>query len=469
MLTKYNLTSEEVIGHIRSHLENNADTYGGFDVRCVATYAKENWHNILCIVRGVRKFPALTDNLSYRDLSLLTEFLPSTSLFEFLDSVKSGHGVISKQQIKFADNPVQTIFPSWEFLPSNNEYDTWPGYVFQSSRPSLSFNLPYGPLISFDQPYFADPSSAIKSWTGTRDFHGTSDARIGALILFLPEHRARFRKLFPQSDLLQIEVEPARSGNSGKLRLKGAWLTPTAAIQISEDLSNPTLMVSIPKGVTGLDLYLLDNEENIFDYHSENRLTSKGQNRVLVSQTEEISDLTELVQKAMKSGETEEVEFKPFIENISKGDTKFEEVIRSVIAFSNTKGGRIFFGINDNCYITGIEKEVFHLSRRLKKTVPETYTLLEGRIRQTINSAVKPLPVFEISESHVDGHTVLIIEVSEGEEKPYSHSDTNDIFIRRGSSNARPNPDSELPQLLQGKLGQKIPSLNRGLFRNHIL
>ena len=52
------------------------------------------------------------------------------------------------------------------------------------------------------------------------------------------------------------------------------------------------------------------------------------------------------IKKLITNGESQTVEFK----------TSFQkEVIESVVAFANAKGGRIFIGIQDDAKIVGVE------------------------------------------------------------------------------------------------------------------
>ena len=51
----------------------------------------------------------------------------------------------------------------------------------------------------------------------------------------------------------------------------------------------------------------------------------------------------------------------------------------------------------------------------------------------------------------IDGHTVIMLAVPEGDLKPYAHVTSNTIYIRRGANNVIPHPDHDLPQLLRGR------------------
>ncbi len=66
-----------------------------------------------------------------------------------------------------------------------------------------------------------------------------------------------------------------------------------------------------------------------------------------------------------------------------------------------------------------------------------------------------------------DGHTLIIINVKEGKEKPYFNRETKDIYIRKGGSNAKPDPNTELPDLLKEKLTLQNNISNLG-YKGHV-
>ena len=97
----------------------------------------------------------------------------------------------------------------------------------------------------------------------------------------------------------------------------------------------------------------------------------------------------------IQQGETQTVELK----------TSFgKEVLESVCAFSNTKGGCIFIGVSDSGEITGVE---------LGK---ESVQNIQNKVKQAIQPSVIP----DISTIDIDGDTVLLIKVDEFPIKPVS-------------------------------------------------
>lgn len=134
----------------------------------------------------------------------------------------------------------------------------------------------------------------------------------------------------------------------------------------------------------------------------------------------------------ISTGETSKVQFKREI------DSK-DSIAAEMIAFSNARGGKIFFGVEDKTgKITGLSIEQI-----------QDYNQLLANIA---NDMVKPqvfiyTEVVSISFSEED-KKVLIVEVSEGIAKPYKDKN-GAIWIKQGSDKRRLTDNNEQLRLFQ--------------------
>ena len=110
----------------------------------------------------------------------------------------------------------------------------------------------------------------------------------------------------------------------------------------------------------------------------------------------------------IKKGEGQEVEFKRSFQ---------KEVIASVVAFANAKGGKVFIGVSDDGEIIGV---------KLQKES------LQDWINQ-IKLATSPSVIPDISIEKVEGATIVIVEVKEYPIKPISYK--NRYLVRHANSN----------------------------------
>ncbi len=84
-----------------------------------------------------------------------------------------------------------------------------------------------------------------------------------------------------------------------------------------------------------------------------------------------------------------------------------EKIAREMCAFANTKGGVIFFGVDDDKTITGVESEK-----------AETELILDA----ASNYCEPPIPI-NIQYMEFNGKEVVIVEIKESDKKPHRLQD----------------------------------------------
>ena len=119
----------------------------------------------------------------------------------------------------------------------------------------------------------------------------------------------------------------------------------------------------------------------------------------------------------LKEGEGYKIEFKESLSNLEK----------ELVAFANSSGGRIFLGITDDCKIKGI-----HITNKLK-----------SRIQDMANNC-KPGIKIRIE----DFNCILIINVHEGDDKPYECSSG---FYKRIGPNSQKLARNELSDFFRSE------------------
>ena len=124
------------------------------------------------------------------------------------------------------------------------------------------------------------------------------------------------------------------------------------------------------------------------------------------------------------------------IEQIKKGENKRlelkkkipsnEAVAKTVVAFSNTSGGKLIIGVNDDLSIAGVnEEKIFHM---------------EEKIASVISDMCYPNILPEIYTLNVSGKLLLVIEVFRGNLLPYfliNRGKAEGTFVRIGSTNRK--------------------------------
>jgi predicted HTH transcriptional regulator len=120
------------------------------------------------------------------------------------------------------------------------------------------------------------------------------------------------------------------------------------------------------------------------------------------------------LKKMISGGENQHLDFKYCISDSRK-------IARTLSAFANTEGGRLLIGVRDNGSIAGVRSD-------------EEYYMIE-----TASSLFcKPEIPVRIKQHLTDGKTILEVEVSKGDKKPYlSKGDDGkwQAYFRHGDQN----------------------------------
>lgn len=124
--------------------------------------------------------------------------------------------------------------------------------------------------------------------------------------------------------------------------------------------------------------------------------------------------MPDYIKRLIAEGEHQMLDFKFEVSD-------FRKIARTLVAFSNTDGGRLLLGVKDNGSIAGVRSE-------------EEYFMIEGAAR----IYCKPEVSFRIREWQVEGRRVVEVIISRGDFKPYMAQDAEGrwiAFIRQGDQN----------------------------------
>ena len=127
-------------------------------------------------------------------------------------------------------------------------------------------------------------------------------------------------------------------------------------------------------------------------------------------------------------GETTKVQFK-------EAFTSQKELAKEMIAFANTKGGVILFGVEDKSgKLVGLSYgEIQTISRELGNAA---------------NEQVRPTIYIETDVVRVEGKHFLVCAVEEGKNKPYKNLN-GEIWVKQGADKRRVTENSEILGLFQ--------------------
>jgi hypothetical protein len=257
------------------------------------------------------------------------------------------------------------------------------------------------------------------------------------MLCILPDYRIRIREILGSQHELTIKTD--KDASLKGLRLHCLVDGPEGRQEITKPLDSAEITLDLAALVDQIEIVrifithptdgLLDSYEQIPTFHS-------GKTRWLAGARRD--DRRGIIEEIGK-GEGPNLEFKPFI-RIGRGEKKEIDVIRAAIAFANAGGGAIFFGVNNLGEIEGIEKDLPAFAPDIEPAVAaEQY----GRqLRTMLNDVTSRRLELQSTVVNIANHVLLRLYVAElaANDKPVWKVGTNDIWIRTGSTNQKPDP-----------------------------
>jgi hypothetical protein len=354
-------------------------------------------------------------------------------LVEVQDALKLVSSIFEDQVLKldgWPEIPLKVNFSEARFVESRSQYgyilSEWPmlyayGTIDESTRGDITQNS----LLKLGLPLFPNGTEATSIFLELHPPKGwyRLESRIELLV---PDYRARIKNLRLAGNRVTVEVEAKeiaqrdilakfycksenKSHTSQDLPLEAGHVDFVAD---EEPLQVEAHIISAPDG-EGID-------KREFDYRYPLR-------QVGVTIENIGAQLIDIIDK----GENVNVEFKKELDR--------DEFLETVVAFSNTSGGTIFLGVDDNCQIKGFKEDV------------------RNKIEDWIADHCDPSIEVQIDlEVLIQGTAITLVKVLEGTNKPYILRDRG-IFVRRGP-NDRQIKRTELDDIYAKK---QSPSLYR--------
>lgn len=426
---EYNITDPTKI--LAAYLESNRSSYRSLRRRAVVYFSSGKWTLLGCTVEAIVSDiePVAVASKCYPQAVLFEDRLSTEELLEFVEQVGEGRFCLGEYLL---EAPNTQRHWSREHVPLSNNHMLRAGQVWSTRFDEANITSSEA-LLAPQQPYYPDLFEAVKYWLLFPVYHRSSDSRKGEVFLLLPETRAYLADAIPNGNVVEIRVSGSESAKL-PLEIKGAWWDENGIHHFEDKVSNGVAQVNIPANAERLEYVLGDSKGTIYDYQHEDgyRHAGLGRKRIVSGDT----SLIDVVREACRNGEGLQVEFKPFIE---PENDKLKEIVKTVVAYANAKGGRIFLGIDDDCGLLGIDDQLGKWAKaEPDEAACERYL---GTVRGKIRDVVQGDPTLRFMQTVVDGCKIAIIEVSSAKEKPVSIRQDKSLYVRRGSSNSKASPE----------------------------
>lgn len=320
-----------------------------------------------------------------------------------------------------------------EIDSTREPFTGWLENVFEGSLAHRDFDR--APVVAKGLHPYPSMAFAVNDWV----WHQRSDPRwiqsyfdLGKLRILVPDTRARIRKASWVGGTLTLLND--RNAAPDDVELQGVIVERRKSTMLHWGAVEPEVIWEVPSDADVIEVYLIHHDGTLLSHR---RLT-RGEH---YSARPGDFVLREVAEEELRQGEGERVEYKPFIEAKT---SKEQELIQTMVAFSNTFGGRVYVGVKDD----GTPQGETELRKVGKGNEEQALALVVRRIEYLVRETIKPVPDVTVSPIAVAGSPIVVVDVLPGEDAPYSTFD-HDVFIRKGASNRKPDPRTELPAIAE--------------------
>ena len=296
----------------------------------------------------------------------------------------------------------------------------WPELVFRGSSsigtPTVTTNEP---LLAYGETPFASGEHAYDElFLSPFGLSLRRGGTIDKLRVIVPDRSGRVREGEIKGRSLAVECE-------------GELLAETEVHVVTRDRSyRPG---SLPP-VTGAAHITFELDDSVFEatvnliHRARGVLSTYRVARASSLQTQ--AQESALADLQGRGSERDCVEFKPFIK---PHDEKEREIVRTLVAFANSGGGRLYIGVADDGEPQG-KRALFEIAKGVRAA--ETRRQLADRVRILAAEMTKPVVECRVDETEVSGHPIILVTVPAGSSPPYANQG-DEIFTRRGARTYR--------------------------------
>ncbi len=422
-------------------------------VRSVVFRHKEEWLNFATAAsmdegeEGADKMIRIRDDVAlivHRKL-IPGAFMPhqlSKALTHWRTALNLGQGLTPQAHVQL------------QRVASDIRRNSWPGWRTQLHFGNQgSHPLPDGPFFDPAERIFGQdlPRLAVQFLGSSKYGHDNNSPN--DYVMRIPDRRARIRSLRLKENLLQLDVE-----NPAKLQLFWSIIgTPFVGdvFHTVADVDNNQASVELPFRVQKLETWLILCDGYMLDYYQENPNWSTWGPESSLFHAPDSAKLGSL-DAALASGETDTVEFKAYIRIQPVRDKKALEILQTVSAFANTRGGDLFIGVTDEAEPVGVEHDLNKDYGKQHSTAAARRGAFAKDVRKLINEGTAPTLELQFTWHDPAHHDILQVRVPKSETPVHLH-ESGELYRRHGGSNKKWRAVDAMPPLPAPKPSPLLP------------
>jgi hypothetical protein len=403
--------------------------------------ASKAWRLFGCVLKPLTTDRRQTLRYRYENAYLWWDSIAARDVADFLRHTSSQLSALYEGRVEVEFSPGCEMQP----VSSQNYWMNSPGLVY-SWRPAQAPHPAAMPLLAPKARYYPDIYEAAKDWLQLKEYHGSSDARKGHLMLLLPETRAFIHEFSWSDDDVSLRLSIAGSVlASEQVLVQGAYWVDDTIGHVQEEVKAGVATLSIPLGAERLHLFLIGDSGTVYEQHRED--VRFPDTKSFLKSRHRMS--SERVAEALRAGEGMRYEFKEFVElpgskktHNNSGD-RLKRLLRTVAAFANSEGGTILIGVSDDIRVVGVRDSL--AKGKTTEEAVEAVNRYAGALRAHVTDCMYLPVAFDVSVVEHQNDFLVLVEVPPSVVRASVGAEAV-LYIRHGASNRAVPPAEWTPR-----------------------
>jgi hypothetical protein len=267
-------------------------------------------------------------------------------------------------------------------------------------------SVPWSPIAVKGLRPYASGRQAIAEWVWYRNVPPNPFGDIphlGSILVVLPDTRARIQSAEWEGNTLTIEAD--LQVPEEELEMQVAISYPDRSLALQAPALASSTVWTLPSDAANVDVFMVHLDGTLLSHL---QLTRGEHYRAHAGQL----TTTERAEAELRLGEGDQIEYKPFIDI---ADQKEWEIVETIVAFSNSGGGRLYVGVTD----AGIPQDEAQLRKAGRGDVETSLATVTERLHSLVRERIKPVPRLHIEAIRILGSPIIVVDVPVGAERPY--------------------------------------------------